>query len=830
MKIRFALACPTDVEVSILNAEGHIVRRLAAGLVGAKAPPPLKAELEQELVWDGKDDGGNSATGGPFRVRVAAGLGVQYDGTAFGSEARPDVITAVLGLACARDGRVYVLCERWHQIWWRATSIHVFTRDGKYERTIKPFPSILPRERLTALTELADEQGRPIPVIYRVLAMSFYPKEDIAQHMTVDPKGTLHFLVRRAGYHGPALDHGNEKSLASLAPDGAPALEQYAGPVFESRRSWGDVYLAAASDGSAVFLTGYEQGESGDSGEGQRPNASAVWRIPLPERNNATVFLGDPTKPGTGGAALNDPRGLATDGKGRLYVADRGNNRVLVVSEKDGKILESWSVESPLWVGVHRSSAAVYVATADALVKFVRGPDRKMTEKARVSLPVLDLKLQGRVRRSFALDADADSPVIWLGLSRGGPLLSRVEDLGDRFGDIRVAQYSPEQNYYWNLSASPDIGLVSCKVGPTRLRILDEHTGNMRDLNLTGSSGQTYRIGRDGNIYGMDHWKWGIRRWTVDGKPFPFPETENLSEREARGRLASQPSGTTAWERDFDVDRAGNVYVKQRGKVYHGRMRVDKYDRNGKFLGAVLWVVSDGALGPRVDAPGNIYIAECVKPVGQPYPQVFAGKLPSVPIDSKGDVEHQYRWMYGSVLKFGPQGGAVWFPILNEQYMYAFDGTPQLPSDQPRFKVDTVSGDRMKIAQGEVQGAEWMWYGCSYLLDMHPGHNRRCHCTATEFEVDDYGRSYCTDQGRFRIVVLDTAGNEILSFGRYGNQDDVGPEIAFHWFGGLAVRDRWIYIADIGNRRVLRIRKIYAVEETCEIPEESEGKSYTRQV
>ncbi len=238
-------------------------------------------------------------------------------------------------------------------------------------------------------------------------------------------------------------------------------------------------------------------------------------------------------------------------------------------------------------------------------------------------------------------------------------------------------------------------------------------------------------------------------------------------------------------------------------------------------------------LGPRLDAAGNIYIAESVKPVGKPFPDFFKDKLPDTKIDKKGDVEQQYRWMYGSILKFGPAGGLVRFPVKGKSSALPFEGEPSKryktsyplpfaedpgpPSDQTVRPVDTVSGDYMRVRRGEVQGAEWLRYGCSYVLDMQPSHNRRCHCTATEFEADDYGRTYFTDQGRFRVVILDAAGNELLAFGRYGNQDSCGPEIAFNWFGGLAVTDRWIYVADLYNRRVLRIRKTHAVEESAKI-------------
>ena len=45
---------PTDVEVSILDAKGKVVRHLAAGVLGGKNPPPapLKVGLSQETEWD----------------------------------------------------------------------------------------------------------------------------------------------------------------------------------------------------------------------------------------------------------------------------------------------------------------------------------------------------------------------------------------------------------------------------------------------------------------------------------------------------------------------------------------------------------------------------------------------------------------------------------------------------------------------------------------------------------------------------------------------------------------------------------------------------------
>src|SRR5262245_42771042 len=79
--IRFATSRETDVEVAILDDRGKVVRHLVAGLLGKNAPEPLKRDsLEQEVVWDGRDDAGRPAAGGAFKARVRLGVQPRLDG------------------------------------------------------------------------------------------------------------------------------------------------------------------------------------------------------------------------------------------------------------------------------------------------------------------------------------------------------------------------------------------------------------------------------------------------------------------------------------------------------------------------------------------------------------------------------------------------------------------------------------------------------------------------------------------------------------------------------------------------------------------------------
>jgi len=97
-----------------------------------------------------------------------------------------------------------------------------------------------------------------------------------------------------------------------------------------------------------------------------------------------------------------------------------------------------------------------------------------------------------------------------------------------------------------------------------------------------------------------------------------------------------------------------------------------------------------------------------------------------------------------------------------------------------------------------------------------------CNCESTRFDVDEFGRVWYPDLGRFRVVCLDTNGNEITHFGAYGNADDpVGgaePEARFAWLIGVGVSEKYVYAGDSINRRMLRAKKTYGAESVCSIP------------
>jgi hypothetical protein len=90
--------------------------------------------------------------------------------------------------------------------------------------------------------------------------------------------------------------------------------------------------------------------------------------------------------------------------------------------------------------------------------------------------------------------------------------------------------------------------------------------------------------------------------------------------------------------------------------------------------------------------------------------------------------------------------------------------------------------------------------------------------------VDPYGRVFFPNLGQFRVEVIDTNNNPIVTFGKYGNQDSGGPsarvrkpDIPLAWPLTVAVTDTHAFVADTLSRRVAKVRLACDVEATCEV-------------
>ncbi len=779
LAVEFAASGPVDCEVSIRDAAGRVVRHLAAGVLGRNAPAPLlKDALAQSIAWDGKDDAGRPAAGGPFTVRVRLGIAPAFDGFIGWN---PAALGSVRGLAAGPRGELYVL-HVFGNLHPNDGSVQcsVLSREGKYLRTILPYPADLPEEKLKGLRRIELEGGARVPYLYQGETRSLVPGAgDLPSHRPVVTRdGRLAFTgiheverYARPGLAQVILLHGD----GSVVPGGV--LRTKLAAVSASGAS-----LALSPDEKTFYATGISEGESG-AGKPVHAVLAFGWEDAEPR-----LFAGDRAVAGGDERHLDRPRCAATGADGTVYVADRGNHRIAAF-RPDGSFAGALAVEQPERVEVHPGTGAIYVLGGpgiNVLSKFGSLGDAKPAATA--ALPTFKHE---RYTVVLALDASAEPPVLWAASYQGAYArfgLLRIEDRGAAFG--------PQEDVTKRPGQPESVGAVSeINFDPATGRLyaagmaFDGRTGAKLPVTpprLDGS-GPTNTVGRDGNYYAYHAYpSASVSRYGPDLKPLPFetaPKIEGLGSPRLRGR-------------GLAADQLGNLYVLWQKPDAGQWNALAHFGPDGTLRTRTLVDADIRSLNSvRVDFQGNLYLALGLRPGRDLLPPALKGRLPETrddPVAVKG--LNYYPLIAGSIAKFGPEGGQVRQGIGGTPCNYAF-GTPV-----------------------EVKGAAWIVPGASNVPSWRTkGTPDICLCESLRFDVDGYGRSFFPDAALFRVGAVDTNGNEIGWFGTYGNPDSTG-ELRFWWPHAVAAGDDVLFVADRLNRRVVRVKLGCRAEASCPVP------------
>jgi len=792
-RLVFTLSKSGDVEVAVLDAQGTVVRHLAAGVLGGANPPPspLQPGLKQDLVWDGKDDDGAPAKGGPFVFRLRAGTTVAFGKILGNSPHTGQIVTMpyrapVNGIVTDEQGRIYVWMMSavgshgnsgmwpWH--------LRLFDEQGKYVQTLLPYPPSTKPEHAHGF-RLLDTPRRFTPA----LSTSLYPVFAVLGNE----------LVPRIVDRQLVFVHTESRTLNYFALDGSNrirSVKMWPAAAKLNCPTWLDIQVAFSPDGKVAYYSNvagvpYDGKDPGQidpdwpQGRVYRHDLTREDAVPepffdvaLPDFSTNKYWMPSAWDKKTALA------GIDVDAHGNVFVCDLVNHQLVEIGP-DGKQRSATNIDWPDRVMVSRKSGDLYVVTrkvsrgetpAGKLVK-IRGRG----EQAQV---IAELPLAGSIGGAYNLDEHGPVPVIWLGGStKEASKLWRIEDRGETLvvtGDDLLNPDPDKIDFVGYLDVDAEAELVY--VTGSRKSVWRFH-GETGEGGLIPIQAVDLAIGPRGDVYtwGTGGWEGPIARYDRELNPKPLATTGTHMFGHVSGRAGRGQSVC-----GLDVDRRGHVFAAFGSNDVHVRV----YDQNGELVDSPrkqrdfiesgkreVPAAITGAVGYggsiRVDAAGNIYLLQ-------------QGISPDHPIPAGHEQDDAYRSGVGTIYKFPPTGGEV------------------------RSVNHTVK---------EVIGATATYAGCGPISRWNAV--GACACTRPRFDVDRFGRLYLPNALTFSVSVRDNADNEILRCGEYGNFDCQGdksrqpaPAIPLGWPVGVGASDKYIYVGDALNHRVVRLDKHYQLE------------------
>jgi hypothetical protein len=333
-------------------------------------------------------------------------------------------------------------------------------------------------------------------------------------------------------------------------------------------------------------------------------------------------------------------------------------------------------------------------------------------------------------------------------------------------------------------------------------------------------------VGYDGLLYvrSGQGYSGPLERLTRDLAPVPYPVTDTNKLYDIYGRygigfcekgVGVGPDGKVyeCWMYDFAkyfVSGWGPDGMPLAGKYLTQRLKSSKPVRTDvklpeerKVSSAIIGPVCSENGGIRVDLRGNLYVGLRVQPQGYVPPAGF-------------EKDPAYGSFTGSVVKFGPEGGAVLAADLADSKSED-PKAPRLPTN----KAGTV-----------LEGALAMYPGVApFSGGGYGGNTSCCVCRVSRFDLDRYGRLALPNVVSTSVTVMDNAGNVICEFGKYGNFDsqyvspgnadrkpiNATPDIPLCWPTGVGFTEKAIYVCDTYNRRVVRVDLTWKAEEIRDI-------------
>jgi len=820
--VTFELETLSDVEVVIVDPEkSTVVRHLAAGVLGPKAPPQFVANSRsQKLEWDGNDDYHVKVPKpDTLAVRVRAGMSVALeqivggDPYAYFSDEmghNDHSPFGINGLELKSDGKVYVLG---HSSNLGPPALRQYDIDGNYLRTVFPPPAGKDVKAMKGWGIIVKPDGTYTPKFNRLtdpsLTTTFLdtPNGGMARLFPTPDNTRLSFW--NTGFGGATFD------LMTINADGTipetPA-ERLLGPLVKSpllglgpvkpeshvvNSLLGPVFTCPTPDGKSFYLSGIfaattlygsikEIKTDGSWRDGQ------VWKVDL-ETRTAKVFFSleekaitttvKDRKSALGGThSYATLHGVAVDKDENVFVCDRLNKRVVVLDSK-GKVIREIPVEHPDAVALSKRTGSLFVTTrfgdehsGRGHVNLLKFTDWRKDDKPAATVRVSDTGYTDHHKCSHVVVCDTDKASnVWVAYTEMPVRIYRDDPKG----------LTLLKDFYRVEGAQRCLGFDRMEVDQQteEVYVLDDHT----------------------SVWKVSDWKKPrfVKMPLKTASIAIDPRNRHIYTRTLADGSSSYSVGKVA---RFHLDQ-GEYPPANFGDTGSNRL-TPAFQHEWCFTG-------NGDKGIAVAPNGNLAV------VGDPKDglRVFAGTQAKLP------------WEATTIAKLPHAAGGVRFDLQGNLYVGYVDKKPT--ATLPGFE-----GDRFAAAIGrihkyaptgtlesgslfpKVPAAPSITYDVPY-----GAFDTDCITRTPRFGVDGFGRIYYLTNIAQRVAVMDNAGNEILHFGTYGNRDSMGglpcdlvptKGIPLGFPNSVDTTDNYIYVADMVNLRLLRIKKKFQAEGTSQ--------------
>ena len=836
-----------DVLVRVLDVRGNVVRALGCGVLGPNAPAPFQKDtLRQSLAWDGHDTDGKPAPAN-CRVEVSVGLAPRFE--RFIGHDPAQLLKRIIWLEVDPRGRVYVQVAAGRK---SDPTMLRFSREGEYLDMVYPSNPHVLAESGKKIEDVwpyvARYEGEPIPhrprswptfVPYRANARIPFP-------MRIAGDGTVYFAESTTGYP-PWASHGELLRIFTTQMDRFWFLEtmplMYSiGPFAIDDKGFGYVVTSTAGRCTGTYPptrkalndpkapgtirkvnlnTKELQADFQYNGKQRLTTNSAYLGVTQTVSSARSPGRREPDPSCDDDKHFRDLADLTVDPAGRILVVDGWPRRIKIyegngqfVGEVSGLRVEdkrrdfqdlrgiAWGTDGFYLLGVFRDQtdrAFIAKCTGD-----LAGPS--VTWIAELDAAACHL----------AVDRRADPALIWVGMGHGPATLTRITDLGSRAGTVMsVGGVRPRTFLYpWNLVADASGHLyVHDRDRESLIRTNDSLT-EWEETRLRGAPTSLLADNRNKRLlisYSLgENGAYSLAKSEEDGflcldletlKRLPFrlqPVYTHAALQERDRFFAKTPQAYYPWAKTYGglfagMDSAGNLYVRDaaRNRPWHKATPTDdspcagvirKYGPDGKIADeAVCRLFSTGG-GVAMDSRGSLYAVE-------------------LPLINWLNVVHNFAAAIGDK-SFGKE------PRRGKTRIRTQSGFTHL------VKMDAKGGARNTNAEF------WAHRGVSCT------NGGGCYCDWPDMHVsvDAADRVFVADIDLHMVKILDTAGNMIARFGRWGNAETTpGPDgdardLGFRMIYCLTTSRDAVYVSDKDLRRIAKIKMGYRETRVARVP------------